>query len=56
MTIVQIIMLTLMPSMALVALLLCKPVFRPRLAAYNGEDRDLIPHQSNAETEQVARI
>ena len=56
MTTIQIIMLTLMPSMALVALLLCKPVFRPRLALYHGDDPDLIPRQSPAETEQGAGI
>jgi hypothetical protein len=51
MTLIQIIMLVLMPSMAVVALLLCKPAFRPGLARYEGDDQDSISQQPLAEME-----
>jgi hypothetical protein len=44
-------MLVLMPSMVLVALLLCKPVFRSSVALYHGDDPDLIIQPPLAESE-----
>jgi hypothetical protein len=41
MTIVQILMLVLMPSMAVVAVLFCKPAFRRGLALHPRYDPDL---------------
>ena len=41
MTIAQIIILVLMPSMAVVAVLFCKPAFRRRLALHPQDKPDL---------------
>jgi hypothetical protein len=41
MTIIQTIMLVLMPSMAVVAVLFCKPAFRRRLALHPRDNPDL---------------
>ena len=56
MTVFEISMLVSIPSVALVALLLCKPAFRPRLALYRGDEPDLLDEPPLAEAEQTATI
>jgi hypothetical protein len=50
-TIIQITMLALVPSLTLVALLLCKPAVRSTLTLYKGDDPDLVDEQPLVEPE-----